>query len=848
MISSSGLPEPAKTTLFIRSFPLLMALLLSPSPGAFSQIEAASSSVVINAQAPVPPPKPAAFHGGTAVNPQGETIGMNDRYLTLNGKPWLPVMGEFHYTRVPEQQWEEQILKMKFAGVQIIAAYVIWIHHEEIEGQFDWSGRRDLRHFVELCAKHGMYVYPRIGPWVHGEVRSGGFPDWIVQKVKNTRRNDPVYLSFVKAYYEQIAQQLHGLLWKDGGPVIGIQLENEYAMRGPGAGEAHIIALKHMAVASGLDVPLYSITGWDNAAVPKDEVVSVFGGYPDAPWDSSLRDLAPQEVYAFRFGSRISGDMGATGSGGGATQATRALNGFPFMTAEMGGGVQDTYHRRPVIQPDDVAAMMPVMLGSGVNLYGTYMFQGGENPDGRQTTLQESQATGYATDVPVKSYDFQAPLGEFGEEREVLRKLKVFNYFLNDFGGVLAPMLPFAPAKLPAGPQDLSVPRVAIRTDGKSGFLFFNNYVRDYAMPERPGFQGAIKLADRTLTIPEKLVNLPSGSYGIWPFGLTLDNLHLRYATAQLFTRTVDASGVTYYFVATLGVQPEFVFEKNSRVKITSPLGDLTQQDGSIVVTNLRPALDPAITATLEHGGTTRIVLLSEEQAEEAWKLKAGGSDRLLLTPDQYFADGARVTLQRDGDPVFRFTVMPVVRKPPAARVELKVSDTSRGATTLIGSLPMQKPHLSVEKMREAGIVPPVKIGPPLSWRPVGVAMAPDEEEFSLAAKWKLMIPAQDWQGVNDLFLQVNYDGDVARLTSGGRLLADNFYNGKPWRIGLNRFRSQIASEGLELEILPRRADAPIFLDKPYRDSSPRAGQNEQLRSLELQPQYELQLELTPDK
>ena len=103
---------------------------------------------------------------------------------------------------------------------------------------------------------------------------------------------------------------------------------------------------------------------------------------------------------------------------------------FPFITAEMGGGVEDTYNRRPIIQPDDVAAMVPVMLGSGVNLYGSYMFQGGENPDGKLTTLQESQATKYPTDVPVKSYDFQAPLGEFGQEREVFRKLKVFNYFM----------------------------------------------------------------------------------------------------------------------------------------------------------------------------------------------------------------------------------------------------------------------------------------------------------------------------------------------------------------------------------------------------------------------------------
>src|ERR1035441_2572141 len=108
------------------------------------------------------PPGPTSFRGGTPVSRDGHVLGMNERFLTLDGKPWLPVMGEFHYARVPEAQWEEEILKMKEGGVSIIAAYVIWIHHEEIEGQFDWSGQRNFRHFIELCAKHSMYVYPRI--------------------------------------------------------------------------------------------------------------------------------------------------------------------------------------------------------------------------------------------------------------------------------------------------------------------------------------------------------------------------------------------------------------------------------------------------------------------------------------------------------------------------------------------------------------------------------------------------------------------------------------------------------------------------------------------------------------
>ena len=110
------------------------------------------------------------------INPQGLEINANSRYLTLGGRPWLPVMGEFHFSRYPADQWETELRKMQAGGVNIVATYLFWIHHEEIEGAFDWSGYCDLRHFVQLCAKAGLYSYPRIGPWAHGEARNGGFP------------------------------------------------------------------------------------------------------------------------------------------------------------------------------------------------------------------------------------------------------------------------------------------------------------------------------------------------------------------------------------------------------------------------------------------------------------------------------------------------------------------------------------------------------------------------------------------------------------------------------------------------------------------------------------------------
>ena len=125
------------------------------------------------------------------VNPQGERIDVNNFYMMMGGKPVIPVMGEFHYSRYPAEQWEEEILKMKAGGVTVIPTYVFWSLHEEVEGQFRWDGQRNLRRFIELCKKHDMQVIVRIGPFCHGEIRSGGFPDWLFAKPLEVRSNDP---------------------------------------------------------------------------------------------------------------------------------------------------------------------------------------------------------------------------------------------------------------------------------------------------------------------------------------------------------------------------------------------------------------------------------------------------------------------------------------------------------------------------------------------------------------------------------------------------------------------------------------------------------------------------------
>ncbi len=88
--------------------------------------------------------------------PAGKEILLNNKYITIGGKPAVPIMGEVHFSRCPKEQWEDVILKMKANGIIIIATYVFWIHHEEIEGQFDWSGNKDFRSFIKLCQKHDI--------------------------------------------------------------------------------------------------------------------------------------------------------------------------------------------------------------------------------------------------------------------------------------------------------------------------------------------------------------------------------------------------------------------------------------------------------------------------------------------------------------------------------------------------------------------------------------------------------------------------------------------------------------------------------------------------------------------
>ena len=470
----------------------------------------------------------------------GATVTWDHHSLIIDGRRVCPVMGEIHYSRLPADEWRQAVRKMKDGGVTIIATYVFWNHVEEQQGIFRWDGQRDLRRFIEICKEEQMPVVLRIGPFCHGEVRNGGIPDWVFATGCKTRSTDRVFLGFTEKLYRQIFTQVQGLQWKDGGPLLACQFDNEYR----GSGD-YLMALKRIALDIGFDLPFYTRTGWPELSkpVPFGEMLPLYGDYADGFWDRTLGETDGNYYKAFQFKAFRSStaiateqiDYSASASNLSPLTSHPSPQQYPYFTCELGGGMATAYHRRPYIYPEDAYSMALVKLGSGSNLLGYYMYHGGTNPEGL-TYLNENQrtiATNY-NDMPVKNYDFQAPLGEFGQAYPQYFMLRPLHLFMNDYGDMLAPM----EASFPT-PQDLpkgddtqlrwSVRSLTPPSESESGpaFIFINNYERLQNLSAKPNVQ----LSACGVVFPR--LTIPAGCMAILPV-----NIHtIRYATAQLVAK-----------------------------------------------------------------------------------------------------------------------------------------------------------------------------------------------------------------------------------------------------------------------------------------------------------------------
>lgn len=716
--------------------------------------------------------------GGTS--PRGETLAFTNYYMTRNGRPTIPVMGEFHFSRFPRQYWEQELRKMQIGGVTIVASYVFWIHIEEEEGIFDWSGNNDLRAFLEVCQAVNMPVVLRIGPFDHGECRNGGLPDWLYTRGVQVRSNDERYLAYTRRFFEQISEQVRGHLFDEDGVVIGIQLENEYMHCGApwevpyrsgsewvfaGAdGDSHMLKLKQLANEAGLHAPIYTCTGWLGSPVPEGEFLPMQGGYPFQPWspDPNYRQEPTRE---FLFRDRhaqplFDGDVPYD-----APQ-------YPYVSCELGGGIQITYHHRPTVPPQCVQAQAVVALGGGANLLGYYMYHGGSNPVGKHSYLNEYT-------VPRISYDFQAPIREFGQLNASYHRLRALHLFLQDFGEVLAPLttsLPVQSAEIE--PETTGTLRYAARSRDGAGFLFLNNYQDHVELPDLSGVRVRLDLPGESLTVPQNPAGftLRQGVSAILPFNLQLGaGVLLKSATAQLLTKLQAGEQPTTVFFAPEGIAPEFVLDRATYRSVEVTGGELREDEVRGYI-NIAEGQTCRIDITASDGTSLHLLVLTPEQALACWKVQLWGTERLLFSDALPLCQDNNLHLSWSGQASIDLAFYPPITDglvPNGGAISEENVDLF---TRYRLSVPEHKIELDIQTLSSTLL----RIG----------------------------IPANALQGVEDAFLSIDYIGDVGHAYLEGQLVNDHFVNGLPWEIGLKRFMVPGEARELIVRISPLQRDS----------------------------------------
>jgi beta-galactosidase len=727
--------------------------------------------------------------GGT--NLAGETLAFTSYYLTRNGRPSIPIMGEFHFARFPRQYWEQALQKIKAGGVTIVATYVFWIYVEEEEGVFDWSGDRDVRAFLEICQRVGLEVLLRIGPFVHGECRNGGLPDWLYARGIAVRSNDETYLAYVRRYFAEVGKQVEGLYFKDNGPVLGLQLDNEYMHCGApwevtystdtayipagSDGGAHLQALKQIAQDSGFDVPIYSCTAWVGSPVPGSDFLPMHGGYAFTPWIPDPAYVQPP-TREFLFRNRYEHPIAPD-------EVTYDALQYPYVCCELGTGSQISYNHRSIVPPECVLAMAVVALAGGSNWLGYYMYHGGSNPIGKHNFLNEHS-------VPRISYDFQAPLREYGQVNASYHYLRTLHLFLHEFGALLAPMQVALPAlSEQIAPDDTQTLRYAARHNAGSGFLFLNNYQDHVTLAEHKGVRIRLELADESLTVPQHPdgFTLRAGVSAILPFNLRLaDTILLKYATAQLLTRVHTDENTTYVFFAPDGLVPEFALDRTTYHSLELTGGTFREEDDRCYVT-VEPGLAFSLRILSLTGSTTRLLVLTQQQALSCWKTELWGVERLLLADEALYIDQKQqLHCSWRGPEEQELSIYP-----PLAETEI-VPVTEAGTLALI----------------EQGLFSRYRLT--LPERSIAVRI-----EHLSADTISIKLPALEQAELQESYLCIDYLGDTGQMFLDGLLVADNFANGSTWEIGLKRFLLADKERELILRISPLLSQAKTLSSFP---------------------------------
>ena len=683
----------------------------------------------------------------------------------------FPIMGEIHYSRYPDCDWKRELLKMKAGGVSIVSCYTIWIHHEEIEDEWDFSGWRNLRKFVETVKECSLKLMLRIGPWVHAEVRNGGFPDWLLKKCPENRCNNENYFSEVKKFYAKIYEQVQGFLLKDDGPIIGIQIENEFGHCGglSGAeGELHMQRLTQIAKDVGFDVPLYTATGWGGAVTAG--LLPVMGGYCEAPWDPRITEIEPSGNYIFtqqRNDHAIGSDFGMNEG------ITFDPVKVPYLTAELGGGLQVTQKRRPVAHAQDIGAMSLAKLGSGCNLLGYYMYHGGMNPEGKLTTLEENKASGSLNDMSVKNYDFRAPLGEYGLANGSYKEIRLLSLFLQEYGERLCAMDADIPLDNAKNPDDYVSLRYSWRYNKEQladgGFLFVNNYQRrrDLAEHDNVVFKVPSALSNACGVKELTALDIYNKDYYLLPVNLPLGKAVLKSSAGMplCVIHNSDRNGRNTYVFTTSAY---LAGRSKGDVLYNSSFFSSMQEAGTLY--------DGKLYSIEENGSTDEILTLSREDALNAVKVNVNGCEHIIISESLVYEDNNTICVEDCSKPVLK--VFPEFNSMPEGFV---LKDLCNGFFIYEYAFDMPK-------------TPSVKLS-------------------QKDGKYSLTVSSWEESPLDEVFVSIAYTGDGIRLYEKGKLLDDALYVGKDtcWKIGLKRFGK--GRHKFTLEVDPLYKNSPVFIE-----------------------------------
>ena len=731
--------------------------------------------------------------GGT--NAKGDKIDVNSFYLERNGKPFIPVIGEFHFSRYPHQYWDEQLKKMKAGGITVVATYVFWNMHEFKEGKFDWTADLNVRKFTELCAQNGLEVIMRVGPFAHGEIRNGGLPDWLYGRPIDVRSNDQVYLYYVNRFYQEIGKQLKGLMFKDNGPIIGVQLENEYQhstapwgftyqdapkertvagrdkkiiQDGVGVntmgngfadvGKDHMKTLKKLAIDAGLIAPIYTATGWGYATIVEKGSIPVMAGYAYPFWTAGN---SPSPFYLFK-NIHQKPDY---------APLSYDVNLYPSLAAELGTGMAVTYSRRPRVLGESFLPMMVRTVGSGTNGLGFYMYHGGTTPSIGNYFFTEGAG------LHNKSYDYQAPIGEFGNVSSGYYPLKLMNYFLKSYGNDLAPLYPILPLTNDSiKATDTSTLRYAARGDGDKGYLFMHNFQDHLETKDLKDLKIDIATQSGVITFPQTgTFTLKSGSSAIFPFNVNYDGIAIRMATVQPFCSFTNTNKKYNVMVSIDGIAPEIVLK--GIVKVNG-IKSLTSNGNTVIVCTAGKI------NTFEINGVSFLVLPKSE-AEKAYLIGEKNNQKLVVSEAVVLDNTGKITLISNNQEQIDFYTFPA----------------SANVTSVDGKVTKGKSAIKYISAWQVS-VPKAAAGIQL--------IQADNSHFVLKAG------SLDLSKINDVFITFDYRGDRGICMMNGELQTDDLYSSKPWTIGLKRYQEALKTTDMYFYFMPMQKDAPYlsYLDK----------------------------------